>query len=199
MIIPNIEEECSVENFSPDLKKDKLELSFSYSDNRNPDEGTGKTSENAKKTNTDPATAKASKNRPRMESIDKPVLGFNFEEQDYVETAQVFELESPSNDKIKNKFVTLKPILATCEESSSKIYEESEASSDIENMNKLSEKIFNFTNSVEQSGVQSKKLTQTKSLPNIKEMLESQEVDPEKIEEISRESDDDVPIATNDF
>jgi len=34
MIIPNIEEESSVENFSPDLKKEKLNLSFSYSDDQ---------------------------------------------------------------------------------------------------------------------------------------------------------------------
>jgi len=44
-----------------------------------------------------------------------------------------------------------------------------------------------------------KKITNIKSLPNIKDFLKAQGVDPQKIEEISRESDDDVPVATNYF
>lgn len=199
MIIPNIEEECSVENFSPDLNKEKLNLSFSYSDNQNGQESENTLAKELKGTKSDPAQAKVGKARARLESIDKPVLGFNFQESEYVETALIGEMESPNNHKIPNKFITLKPIIGNYEETGNKINEESEASSDIENMNKISDQIFKFNNLAKESDTPPKKIANTKSLPNIKDFLEAQGVDPQKIEEISRESDDDVPIATNDF
>jgi len=48
-------------------------------------------------------------------------------------------MESPNNDKTPNKFTTLKPIFGKYEEAGNKINEVSEASSDIENMNKISD------------------------------------------------------------
>jgi serine/threonine protein kinase len=80
MIVPNIEEECSVENFNPLLTKEGLKLSFNINE-----EGPG--AEEEIDLNMFNPLAKNNKRRARLESIDKPVSGFLFLEEDYVETA----------------------------------------------------------------------------------------------------------------
>lgn len=89
MIIPNIEEEASVENFNPTFNKEQLKLSFSVVADGDMDMMIN----DFELDEFDPN--KIPPKRARLESIDKPVSGFLFLEEDYVETAMFGELDSP--------------------------------------------------------------------------------------------------------
>lgn len=105
MIIPNIEEECSTENFNPSLNKEQLKLSFSINDEEDGEE------ENSEISEPEPLKKQSSgrKKRPRLESIDKPIDGFMFHEEDFVETAMFGDNESPNMMNQKIKTVLQKP------------------------------------------------------------------------------------------